>query len=241
MGQVGIGPSAPSMIEHTAEQTGVPKIDVVAKRGRQAIAARLLFEGVAASVACLLVVTSAVAAKRAALGPALVAIEPAPVVEEAPLDLVAALPEVAPAPVTAELSGPPEIADPSIVTPEAGHVRYFNGRPIRPKRTIWMTVTAYSPDERSCGDSADGITSTNHSVWTNAMNLVAADPKVLPMRSMISVPGYADGRVVPVLDVGGAIKGARLDVLYATHAIARKWGVQRIPVTVWEYADQDAK
>lgn len=220
----------------------MPKIDVVAKRGRKAVAARLLFEAVAASIACLLVVTSAVAAKRAALGPALVAIESAPIVEEAPLDLVAALPEIAPAPVVApEFSGPPIIADPSIVTPAAGHVRYFNGRPIRPKRTIWMTVTAYSPDERSCGDSADGITSTNHSVWTNAMNLVAADPKVLPMRSMISVPGYADGRVVPVLDVGGAIKGARLDVLYATHAIARKWGVQRIPVTVWEYADQDAQ
>lgn len=194
------------------------------------------------SVACVLVVTSAVAAKRAALGPALVAIEPAPIIEEAPLDLMAALPEVAPVAVKApELAGPPTITDPSILTPEAGHVRYFNGRPIRPKRTIWMTVTAYSPDERSCGDSADGITCTNHSVWTNAMNLVAADPKVLPMRSMVSVPGYAEGRVVPVLDVGGAIKGARLDVLYATHSIARKWGVRRIPVTVWEYADQDTK
>lgn len=230
------------MVEPNTDQTGVPKIDVVAKRGREAVAARLVFEGIAMSVACLLVVTSAVAAKRAALGPALVAIEPVPVVEEAPLDLVAALPEQAPAPVAAaELPGPPTIVDPTIVTPETGYVRYFNGRPVRPKKTIWMTVTAYSPDARSCGDSADGITCTNHSVWTNAMNLVASDPKVLPMRSMVSVPGYADGRIVPVLDVGGAIKGARLDVLYATHSIARKWGVQRIPVTVWEYADQDIK
>jgi len=41
---------------------------------------------------------------------------------------------------------------------------------------------------------------------------------------MISVPGYDKGRIVPVLDKGGAIKGARLDVLFATHEAARQWG-----------------
>ena len=84
---------------------------------------------------------------------------------------------------------------------------------------------------------ADGKTATLHSVWTNGMRLVAADPDVLPMGSMLTVPGYAGDTIVPVLDKGGAIKGARLDVLYATHEIARTWGVPRLPVTVWEYAD----
>lgn len=116
-------------------------------------------------------------------------------------------------------------------------IRYFNGRPVRPARTMVMSVTAYSPDERSCGDSADGITSSNHSVWTNAMKLVAADSKVLPLGSLISVPGYDQGRVVPVLDRGGAIKGNKLDVLYPTHEIALRWGVRKLRITVWEYAD----
>jgi hypothetical protein len=40
-----------------------------------------------------------------------------------------------------------------------------------------------------------------------------------------------------VLDRGGAIKGNRLDVLYATHEQAQKWGRQTLEVTVWEYAD----
>lgn len=115
--------------------------------------------------------------------------------------------------------------------------RWFNARPVRPARTIWMTVTAYSPDERSCGDSADGITSSIHNVFTNAMKLVAADSRILPLGSMISVPGYDQGRVVPVLDRGGAIKGHRLDLLFPTHESARKWGVKHIPITVWEYAD----
>ncbi len=115
--------------------------------------------------------------------------------------------------------------------------RWFNGRPIRPARTIWMTVTAYSPDHRSCGVFADGQTATLHSVWTNGMKLVAADTRVLPFGSMISVPGYASGDVVPVLDRGGKIKGHRLDLLFPTHAAARQWGVRKLPVVVYEYAD----
>lgn len=121
-------------------------------------------------------------------------------------------------------------------TAQAG-TRWFNGRPIRPARTITMTVTAYSPDARSCAGSDDGITATLHSVWTNGFKLVAADPKLLPYGSMLTVPGYDDGQVVPVLDCGGAIKGRRLDVLFPTHEQARKWGVRKIPVVVWEYAD----
>lgn len=119
--------------------------------------------------------------------------------------------------------------------------RWFNARPVRPARTLWMTVTAYSPDSRSCGDSDDGITSSIHNVYTNGMKLVAADSRVLPLGSMISVPGYDNTQIVPVLDRGGAIKGHRLDLLFPTHEAARKWGVKHIPITVWEYADGKPK
>ena len=121
---------------------------------------------------------------------------------------------------------------------EEGTVRWFDGRRVVPVRTIWMKVTAYSPDARSCGKWADGQTATLHSVWTNAMRLVAADTRILPYGSIITVPGYADSEVVPVLDCGGAIKGNRLDVLFPTHQIARRWGVRDLPVTVWAYEDE---
>lgn len=124
-----------------------------------------------------------------------------------------------------------------LIRAEPGHTKYFNGRPIRPSKTISMTVTGYSPDARSCPGTDDGYTATNHSVWTNGMHLVAADTRVLPFGSMVSVPGYAEGDVVPVLDRGGAIKGKKLDLLFPTHEIARQWGRKRIKVTVWEYAD----
>ena len=121
------------------------------------------------------------------------------------------------------------ILDPSI--------RWFNGRPARPARTVWMLVTAYSPDERSCGRWADGVTASLHEVHTNAQCLVAADTRLLPMGSMVSIPGYDQGRIVPVLDRGGQIKGARLDVLLPTDGAARNWGARRVPVTVWAYTD----
>lgn len=138
-------------------------------------------------------------------------------------------------------------------------LRWFNGRPVRPAKALWMTVTAYSPDWRSCGDSADGRTATMHCVTTNAHQLIAADPEVLAYGSMLTVPGYGlplkrsdatrasdalvppEEPIVPVLDCGGAIKGFRLDVLYPTHEEARVWGVRFLPVTVWEYADGNPK
>lgn len=146
----------------------------------------------------------------------------------------------APEPVEPEVvASEPEtvvVEAPKIEAYPAG-TRFFNGRPVRPARTIKMKVTAYSPDEQSCAGTADGITSSIHNVFTNGMRLVAADSRVLPLGSIVSVPGYDDGKVVPVLDRGGAIKGRRLDVLYATHEQALKWGVKDLEVTVWEYAD----
>ncbi len=113
----------------------------------------------------------------------------------------------------------------------------FNGRSVRPARTVRMLVTAYSPDAQSCGAFADGITASGYSVKTNGMKLVAADTTLLPFGTMLSIPGYDDGYIVPVLDRGGAIKGDHLDVLFPTHEQALQWGVQHLDVTIWEYAD----
>ncbi len=132
---------------------------------------------------------------------------------------------------------PASPADPSQTVELRGDVPTFDGRPLRAVKTMRMLTTAYSPDERSCGAFADGITASGYSVWTNGMKLVAADTSLLPFGSIVSVPGYHGGRPVPVLDRGGRIKGGRLDLLYPTHETALKWGAQRLDVTVWEYAD----
>jgi 3D (Asp-Asp-Asp) domain-containing protein len=129
------------------------------------------------------------------------------------------------------------IVEAAVEVEEDESIRWFNGRSIKPVRTMRMLVTAYSPDARSCGDQADGITASGYSVWTNGGRMVAADTTILPFGSLVSVPGYGEDEIVPVLDRGGEIKGNRLDVLYSTHDIAKRWGAQRLDVTIWEYAD----
>ena len=114
----------------------------------------------------------------------------------------------------------------------------FDHRPIRPVKTQTMKTTAYSPDERSCGIWADGITASGKSVWMNGGRLVAADRKV-PYGTILTIPGYNYGKPVQVWDRGGKIKGNRLDLLYPTHEIALQWGVQDLPVVFWEFVETD--
>lgn len=198
---------------------------IVPIRGRSA---RFIAQAVIALAAIVLTAWSAIIVKEASVGTPLV--ETGRTASRAAEDL---------SPISLPpLELPPMLTAEQLEPPVAGTVRWFDGRRVVPVRTVWMRVTAYSPDARSCGKFADGKTATMHSVWTNAMRLVAADTRVLPYGSIISVPGYADGEIVPVLDCGGAIKGMRLDVLFPTHSIARRWGVRDIPVTVWAYEDE---
>lgn len=217
--------------------------------------ARTAVEVGAFAILAIVVAGAAVVTKEAQAKARLSTLSSVSEVALAEVAIVQDHPAAAPAPIVDPLIAYPtdgtETSDEELVAeqpapvrldPKWGpEIRWFNARPVRPARTIWMKVTAYSPDERSCGDSADGITSSIHNVYTNAMKLVAADSRILPLGSMISVPGYDSGNVVPVLDRGGAIKGHRLDLLFPTHEQARKWGVKHIPITVWEYADGKPK
>eukprot|EP00752_Nemacystus_decipiens_P017134 g15349.t1 len=114
----------------------------------------------------------------------------------------------------------------------------FDYKPIRAVSTRTMKTTAYSPDEKSCGIWADGITASGKSVWINGGKLVAADRKI-PYGTILTIPGYNAGKPVQVWDRGGKIKGNRLDVLYPTHEIALQWGVQDLPVVFWEVVETD--
>lgn len=203
---------------------------------RRQVVTRVIAERVVFVALALVVITSAVATKRSAIKAPLAEITLGPSSARASIAPAFAIePEVAPE--TAPVVQVVEIVEMTPEQAEAG-TRWFDGRKVRPARTIWMTITAYSPDHRSCGEFADGITASGKSIWTNGMKLVAADKRLMPFGTLLSIPGYDGGAIVPVLDRGGAIKGARLDVLYPTHSTALKWGVQKLPVVVWEYVDE---
>jgi 3D (Asp-Asp-Asp) domain-containing protein len=95
-------------------------------------------------------------------------------------------------------------------------------------REVLMNVSAYCPCEKCCGEWSDGITSTGKDAYTKG---VAVDPKVIPLGTKIEIPDYG---VVYADDVGGSIKGNKLDVRFKTHQEALNWGRKHIKVKIWE-------
>ncbi|HVS73512.1 MAG TPA: 3D domain-containing protein [Phycisphaerae bacterium] len=171
-------------------------------------------------------------------------IDPAPApqasIPTAPLPLVPLAP-VAPAmpvlPQPPALQPPPPPARATVAKKPAPDIRYYNGHKYIYAKTIRLRVTAYAPDIRCTWPYPGTTTASGLSVKTNRGRLVAADPRLIPLHSLVAVPGYAHGVPVPVLDTGGAIKGSRLDVLLPTFDQAKEWGTQLLSVRIYEPAD----
>jgi 3D (Asp-Asp-Asp) domain-containing protein len=95
---------------------------------------------------------------------------------------------------------------------------------------IQMRVTAYCPCPKCCGKYSDGVTACGHEIQPGD-TFVAADGRY-PFGTEMLIPGYSNSQPVQVLDRGGAIKGNRLDVFFATHQEALEWGVKYLEVRV---------
>lgn len=96
------------------------------------------------------------------------------------------------------------------------------------RKSFMVMATAYEPSEVSCGPYADGFTSIGLKAGPG---IIAVDPRVIPMRSKVYVEGY--GYAIAG-DVGGAIKGNRIDVCYNTVQEALNWGRRRVRVYILE-------
>ena len=84
-----------------------------------------------------------------------------------------------------------------------------------------MVATAYAPH---CCRGVGEITATGIRAGPG---VVAVDPAVIPLGSHVYVEGY--GHAVAG-DIGGAIKGRRIDLGFATQSAALHYGVQRVRV-----------
>lgn len=103
---------------------------------------------------------------------------------------------------------------------EIGVAKKINGMVYR--EALQMRVTAYTPYDPGC----NGITYTGTKA---GQGTIAVDPKVIPLGSKVYIPGYGVGIAS---DIGGAIKGNRLDVCYASRTQALNWGVKNLQVYV---------
>ena len=101
----------------------------------------------------------------------------------------------------------------------------------------WIEVeaTAYANSEEDCFPYYDGKTASGRDA-----NLpgVAVDPKLIPLGSHIDIPGITlgdnnNGSWLLADDVGGAIKGNRIDIRFPTREEALIFGRKIIKIRVW--------
>jgi 3D (Asp-Asp-Asp) domain-containing protein len=90
-----------------------------------------------------------------------------------------------------------------------------------------FTVTHYCPCEECCGKS-DGITFTGTQAQEG--KTIAVDPEIIPLGSTVIM----DGQEYIAEDIGGAIKGNRLDIFMNSHQAALQAGVVQAEVYVLE-------
>ena len=87
-------------------------------------------------------------------------------------------------------------------------------------------LTAYCPCPKCCGEWADGVTYTG--TEATAGRTIAVDPTVIPLGTTVHINGQA----YTAEDIGGAIKGNRIDVYFPTHTEALQFGVQYAEVAI---------
>ena len=88
-------------------------------------------------------------------------------------------------------------------------------------------LTAYCPCPKCCGEWADGVTYIG--TEATAGRTIAVDPAVIPLGTTVHINGQA----YTAEDIGGAIKGTRIDVYFPTHTEALQFGVQYAEVAIY--------
>lgn len=99
-------------------------------------------------------------------------------------------------------------------------------------RESTVTVTAYCPCEKCCGEYANGYTATGAKATQGVT--IATDPDVIPMGTEVEI----DGHIYIAQDVGGAISGNRIDLYFDSHEDALQWGV-REKIARWNDGKND--
>ena len=90
----------------------------------------------------------------------------------------------------------------------------------RRPRSIHLTATAYCRD----GRTRSGIRARS--------GVIAADPRVLPVGSIVRILDGPTTGIYTVMDTGSAIKGRRIDVYLPSCAHAKKFGRRMVTAIV---------
>jgi len=108
----------------------------------------------------------------------------------------------------------------TLMTLERASSTEFN--PSRSSRSLTMNASAYSAYDDGNGHYTFGGNLVRK-------GLVAVDPTVIPLGTRLFIPGY--GHAIAD-DIGGAIKGNRIDMAFGSHNEAMDFGRQQVTVYI---------
>ncbi len=92
-----------------------------------------------------------------------------------------------------------------------------------------MMATAYYPGPESTGKYA--AAARTYTGKRAGFGLVAVDPRVIPLGSMLYIEGYGKAEAA---DIGAAIKGNKIDLCYDTYREASMFGRKNVKVYILE-------
>jgi len=95
----------------------------------------------------------------------------------------------------------------------------------RATKTIEMHASAYTA-HRSGGGTGTGRTASG---MPAGYGLVAVDPRVIPMGTVLYIEGYG---MAIAADRGRAIKGHKIDLFFSTRALALQFGRRKVRVHI---------
>lgn len=112
----------------------------------------------------------------------------------------------------------------------------INAREIQ---SLEVVATGYYAGPESTGkregDPDYGITYSGVKVRRSALSTIAADPKVLPLGTLLYVPDYGYSIVA---DTGSAIKGNKIDLYFETkQQVYEQWGKKNVNILILKKGD----
>ena len=113
-------------------------------------------------------------------------------------------------------------------------------RPIKDRANIESNIeSSYLNDSEGFHATAYCVSGITKSGVQTAPGLVAADPKVIPLGSMIYVDSPLMGGIYQVLDTGELVKGKIIDIFIPSYELCKEFGRRLVKVKVLRYGFHD--
>ena len=94
---------------------------------------------------------------------------------------------------------------------------------------ITAIATAYVSDCKGCIGITKGGTDVRNTIYHDSgYRIIATDPRIIPLGSLVEI----NGQKFIADDIGGAIKGHRIDILMESKSEALEFGVKEVSITI---------